>query len=527
MITKVLAVYDGESAGPALHGVLEAEAYQVELATDVAEALTKIECTPFDVLLLDLRLGETDGLSLLKRLRETAPGAVGIILTGHGSLENAVQAMRAGADDFLVMPSDLMELKASISRALHRRAQEEERTRQIMHEQAARAAAEAARQHLHELFMQAPAMIAVVRGPEHVVELVNPLCLQAMGSRDPSELLGTPLYKARSELSGPEYFERLDQVYATGQPYVGHEVPARIHRRGDGLMVEGYFNVVLQPLRSTQGQVDGIVTFAVEVSEYVRARQRAEELDRLKEEFIATASHDLKSPLTSIRGYAQLLRRRLSGPAPDIEQMAEGVRVIDERTAAMARLLDDLLDASRIQGGQLELWTVPSDLGECLETILARLNPEERSRVAIALPDALLAGEWETKRIEQVLANVIGNALKYSPESERVSVTVDRRAEEIEVAVGDRGMGIPPEELSRLFARFHRTPQALASGLSGTGLGLYICRGIVVAHGGRIWAESPGEGQGATFRFTLPVPPPEPGGRRSPNRGRSHGKRST
>ena len=121
----------------------------------------------------------------------------------------------------------------------------------------------------------------------------------------------------------------------------------------------------------------------------------------------------------------------------------------------------------------------------------------------------------------------MGNALKYSPEDERVRVAVERRTGEIEVAVSDRGIGIPPEELPRLFERFHRTPQALASGLSGTGLGLYICRGIIGAHGGRIWAASPGEGQGATFRFTLPVAPLERGGRRDAEGRRTDGKRGS
>lgn len=506
----MVLVVDEESVGLSLRGALEAEGYQVELATVVPEALAKIERTPFDVLLLDPHLGEADGLSVLRRLRELSPGSVGIILTSRGSLENAVQAMRAGADDFLVKPSDLTELKASISRALHRRAQGEERARQVT----------------RELFLQAPAMIAVVRGPEHVVELANPLYLQAMGRRDPNDLLGKPLREAPSALDGQDFFERLDQVYATGQPHISHEMPAGIHRGGDGRPEEGYFDLILQPLRNTRGEIDGIFTYAVDVTEYVRARQRAAELDRLKEEFIATASHDLKSPLTSIRGHAQLLLRRLrAAPAPDLEQMAQGLAVIEAQTAAMARLLDDLLDASRIQGVGLTLRTAPCDLGEYLVTVLARLNPQERARVDVALPDAPLAGEWEPKRIEQVLANLVGNALKYSPESERVTVAVDRRAREIEVAIVDQGMGIPPEELPRLFERFHRTPQALASGLTGTGLGLYICQGIVAAHGGRIWAESPGEGQGTTFRFTLPVAPPEPGGWRNPEGGRTDGKR--
>jgi signal transduction histidine kinase len=125
-----------------------------------------------------------------------------------------------------------------------------------------------------------------------------------------------------------------------------------------------------------------------------------------------------------------------------------------------------------------------------------------------ALLDAPLAGDWDRTRVEQVFDNLVGNALEYSPASAPGSVRGERRAGEGEVAVRDRGIGIPPGELARLFARFYRMPQALASGLPGTGPGPYICRGIIAAHGGRLWAESAGEGQGATFRFTVPDAPP-------------------
>jgi signal transduction histidine kinase len=250
-----------------------------------------------------------------------------------------------------------------------------------------------------------------------------------------------------------------------------------------------------------------------------------EDLNRLKEEFIATASHDLKGPLTSIRGYTQLLLRRTRAAAPDLEQVVSGLAVIEAQTAAMTRLLDHLLDASRIQAGVLELRTAPCELGECLSSVLARLSPQERERIDIDLPDAPLAGEWEKDRIEQVLANLIGNALKYSADTAHVTVAVERRAREVELAVADRGMGVPPEELPRLFERFHRTPQARASGLPGTGLGLYICWGIVVAHGGRIWAESAGSGQGANFHVILPIERPELApGKHSPTT-EAHGRR--
>jgi signal transduction histidine kinase len=238
---------------------------------------------------------------------------------------------------------------------------------------------------------------------------------------------------------------------------------------------------------------------------------RLEQIDQTSAEFLATASHDLKGPLAAIKGHSQLLLRYIRASPPRLEKLAHGLSIIDAQTTAMARLLDDLLDASRIQAGALVPRTAPCELGASLITVLRRLSPEERERVDVALPGAPLAGSWEQKRIEQVLANLIGNALKYSPATTHVSVVVQRHPGEIEVAVTDQGMGIPAEELPRLFDRFHRTPQAQASGLPGTGLGLYICQGIIDIHEGRIWSESAGIGRGATFRFTLPIGPRESG----------------
>ena len=229
------------------------------------------------------------------------------------------------------------------------------------------------------------------------------------------------------------------------------------------------------------------------------------DLDRIKEDFIVTAGHDLKGPLTSIRGHSQLLLRGLRSPEPDLARLARGLAVIDAQAVAMTRLLDYLLDASRVQAGQLALRPAPCDAGECLATVLASLSPEESDRVDVTLDDAPLAGVWDRLRVEEVLANLVRNALKYSAPTARVTVRVERQANAVAVSVRDAGMGIPPEELAHLFTRFRRTSQAHASGLTGTGLGLYICRGIIEAHAGQIWAESPGEGRGSTFRFTLPT----------------------
>ena len=413
---RILIIEDDESVAVTLGGILKAAGYAVEHTTRVAEALARMERVRFDATLLDLRVGDSDGLTVLRRLRERWPGAVGIVLTGSGSVETAAEAMRAGADDFVLEPSDPTELKAALARAMHWRAQLDQRAAELAH----------ARERLG------------AQAAEHTRR-------ERTLSRSQAQLV-----QARQLADEREQLRRLAE-------------------------------------------------------ERVRA---LEDLDRLKEEFIATASHDLKAPLTSIRGYTQLLLRQMRGAAPDLGRVVTGLAIIEAQTEAMTRLLDGLLDASRIQAGVLDVRTQPCELGECLATVLARLSPLERERVDVALPDAPVAGEWDRTRIEQVLANLISNALKYS--TERVSVGVERRAREVEVAVTDRGMGIPPEELPRLFERFHRTPQALASGLPGSGLGLYICWGVVVAHGGRIWAESPGVGHGTVFRFTLPSPAPPP-----------------
>ncbi len=231
-------------------------------------------------------------------------------------------------------------------------------------------------------------------------------------------------------------------------------------------------------------------------------------LNRVKEDFIATASHDLKSPLTAILGYAQYAERLLTGPAPDLARLANAVAIIRSQAVAMTRLLNDLLDVARIQTGAFVPMRAPCDLGISLTSVLDRLAPVARARVRVRLASDSLVGEWDCPRVEQVIANLVDNALKYSPENASVSIAIERHVNRVEVEVSDHGVGIPTNELGHLFERYYRTPQAIESGLEGSGLGLYLSAGIIAAHGGRLWAESPGEGAGSTFRFILPYPVP-------------------
>lgn len=509
---------DDESVAVTLGGILEAEGYEVALTASVPEALMQIDQGRFAAALIDLHIGEADGLAVLPRLKERWPGAVGVVLTGFGSLEAAVEAMRAGADDFLLKPSDVAELKASIARAIHWNAQMDQRAAELQRANERLIVEVAERRRREETLSHSEAQLAQSQALAHlgswewdaqhdVVTRSNEL-YRIYGLQPREFGVQRDSFLSRVHADDREFVrEVIDSAYREGKSF---ELDYRVVRSDGALRI---LHAVGEIRIDATGRSTGLLGTVQDVTEFREAEQRVgvlEDLNRLKEEFIATASHDLKGPLTSIQGYTQLLLRRTRAAAPDLEQVVRGLAIIEAQSEAMKRLLDHLLDASRIQSGVLELRNAPCELSECLERVLTRLSPLERERVDIALPVAPLAGEWEQQRVEQVLANLLANALKYSPESERVSVVVERHARDIEVAVADRGMGIPPEELPGLFERFHRTPQARASGLPGTGLGLYICAGIVAAHGGRIWAESPGAGQGATFRFTLPAEPHDP-----------------
>jgi two-component system, OmpR family, sensor histidine kinase VicK len=234
---------------------------------------------------------------------------------------------------------------------------------------------------------------------------------------------------------------------------------------------------------------------------------RFEDLTQIRDDVIAAASHELRSPLTSIHGGAQYIERLLRTPAPDLHTVVAWARVIQDQARVMTLLIDDLLDASRIRTGAFDLRLAPCEMNACVAAAVGRLGPDSRARIRVLPSSTPANGYWDRQRLEQVLANFLDNALKYSPGEEPVSVEVGAGAETVEVSVLDHGMGISPADLPRVFERFYRTSDARADGFAGTGLGLFICERIISAHGGRIWAESDGVGTGSTFRFSLPLQP--------------------
>jgi two-component system phosphate regulon sensor histidine kinase PhoR len=234
-------------------------------------------------------------------------------------------------------------------------------------------------------------------------------------------------------------------------------------------------------------------------------------MDRLKDEFVAAAAHDLKTPVTAVKGYTQIALR-LAGRAGD-ERLLKQLEMINARSDDLAHLMDTLLDMSRIQGGRLQLdlesFTLDAMIAHVIQHFDFDLRRQGRA-LGIELPEAPIEVTWDRMRVERVLINLIGNALKYSPAGGPVELRARRLAEAdgcnaVELSITDHGIGIPLAERAQIFERFYRAPQAVADGFKGAGLGLYICRSIVEAHGGRIWcADADTGGAGTTFVVRLP-----------------------
>ena len=231
------------------------------------------------------------------------------------------------------------------------------------------------------------------------------------------------------------------------------------------------------------------------------------EANRLKGEFVSMVSHELKAPITSIRGYVDLL---LEGEAGRLSaEQREHLTIVSESTARLLSLIDDLLDLARIEAGRIELHECALDLGRLVRGVAGSMRPlmeAKGQQLALDVADPLPAAWADADRVTQVLTNLVSNAHKYTPPGGRISVAARAADGRLVVDVRDTGMGLSPDEQAHLFTQFFRSRSAAAEGISGTGLGLAIARSLVELHGGQITVSS-APGQGSTFSFTLPAAP--------------------
>jgi signal transduction histidine kinase len=248
------------------------------------------------------------------------------------------------------------------------------------------------------------------------------------------------------------------------------------------------------------------VPVALVVHQDVTALKEAEQL---KDDFIGIAAHELRTPLAVLKGFAQMLliqSGRGKGPTL-VDWQVEALQGIDQATHRLVELTEDLLDVTRLQAGRLTLHLTPTDLVALTMRVIKRLQlTTERHPLSLTTSAEHLVVEVDPQRLEQVLSNLLGNAIKYSPQGGPIEITMQEETAQqmVELSIRDHGIGIPAEQQVQIIGRFMRADNVRQHGIGGTGLGLYLCRELVERQGGRIWFESV-EGEGSTFSVALPV----------------------
>jgi len=239
--------------------------------------------------------------------------------------------------------------------------------------------------------------------------------------------------------------------------------------------------------------------------------ERLKELDRMKSEFLSTAAHELRTPLTSILGFSEIiLKRKL-----DIKKKNTFLKIINEESVSLSSLINDLLDLSRIESGRgFKIRKAPIDIGGIiLENIDIFKHQSDKHTFKANVPDDLVKIEADKDKINQVIENLISNALKFSPQAGKITVSIEEVKDKLKISISDNGIGISKKDLPHVFEKFYRAESASKLAIGGTGLGLAIVKYIIESHGGKLSVEST-RGRAATCSFPLPTKARKIGGER-------------
>jgi len=300
----------------------------------------------------------------------------------------------------------------------------------------------------------------------------------------------------------------IENVFRTGETFVNQEFPVELDRSGTGELEEGYFNMVAQPVRGPNEQITGVLVFGFDVTDQVLARRRVEDAVRVRDDFLSIASHELKTPLTPLELKVTSLLRQAEANLESLlpaERIARDLQVAQRQIRKLTELINELLDDSRISAGRLQLSMAEVDLRDVVEEVVARFHQQAMQAgcpIEVTIVGDAITGHWDPLRIEQIVTNLLTNALKYGA-GKPVRLRVEALPSKAKLTVQDDGIGIPAEHLGRIFDRFERAVTDHHFG--GMGLGLYITRKLVVAHGGQIHVQSE-PGKGSIFTVELPRP---------------------
>ncbi len=343
----------------------------------------------------------------------------------------------------------------------------------------------------------------VVVDPDLALILMNPVARQILGLEDepPS---GVPLarYLESDALSLHAFVALLADTLQQGKeqireldfsPATRHDEAGREHRART-------YGVLASPILDAGGNVSGVVAVLRDVT-------AQKELERMKSNFLSVVSHELRTPLHSIKGFVEIILMGKTGPVTELQE--DFLRTVRTQTTVLQRMIDDLLEFSRMEAGRVKLHLSEVSLTAMAQSVAVKLAPlaeEAGLQLFLELPDDLPEIDGDRMRLEQVLTNLVENAIKFTPAGGKIVISGKRQGDRVVLTVSDTGIGIPPAEQERVFDRFYQVDGSERRAYRGAGLGLSICRHIVERHNGRIWVESEGiSGRGSRFHVELPM----------------------
>ena len=510
--------------------VLALQGYQVTGVHNGFEAIEMAKKQDFDLLLTDIKMPGMSGLEAFHAIKQHRPDIVGVAVTGYGAVDTAIEALKLGMDDFLLKPFALDTLHGAIAKALEKKrlARENARLKALIPlfelsqafmsvtevdallRQVMQVAVQETRASLGVLMLENKAGVSsevcvvvsddVASSPDPVCRLSDTIVEQAMQSQK------AVLWQAES---GQEPFLAL----APGDAEISAAVALPLVVNMEAIGVLGLAKKIkggafapsdVELLSVLASQAATAIQNARLFTDLRQAYENLKELDRLKSEFVSNVSHELRAPLHTISGFVQLL---LGGKIEDKATQRECLETVSRQTGHLTRLISELLDSAKIEAGHFELHRAPVQMHDVVGQVVKELQPmalqkqvvltdETASDLPVVLADA--------QRMGQVITNLAHNAVKFSAEHGHVTISSYSNPTHLVIAVQDDGVGIPAGAMQHLFERFYQADGSSTRRVGGTGLGLYICKQIVEAHGGRIWVESD-EGRGSVFRFSMPA----------------------
>lgn len=496
---KVLFIDDDRIAQIAFKRLVRNEdlSYDYVVAGSIAEARNALATdAEFDVAVIDYMLGDGTAFDLLELLGDIPA----ILATGSGNEEVAVQAMKAGAYDYLIKdPSHgyLKVLPEIIKKVINqKRAEEElegyhENLEELVKQRAEQLAAE--RELLSVTFSSMTDGVIVVDTDRRII-LLNSVAERLTGTVF-ENVRGSPVDDVLSlvdeQLKEPVEIP-IDKVLSSGNIEAGAGRSMLIRANGQ----EYPISIAAAPICKQPGTLTGVVMLMHDLSQ-------EREVDRIKTDFVSSVSHELRTPLTSIKAYTATILR---DPNMAEQTKHEFLTAVDEESDRLTDLVNELLEISRLESGSVEAVRRTVDIGAVVRQSLSGFQRSANAgniQLDLDIDDAVPQLLGDETRIRSMVSNLVNNAIKFTPQGGKVRVSVQRQDEHLAISVSDTGIGIPSEEIPRIFERFYRVPQPDRQ-VPGTGLGLAIVKEIAAIYGGTVQVESE-LGRGTTFTVLLPT----------------------